>query len=83
MSTKQVLMLLTTLTFLLIPGAVSGNNSSDGEYSVSTETSSKGVLLEEFTGINCGWCPQGHAIAAKLAKASSEVYVVADRKSVV
>lgn len=77
MSTKQVLMLLTTLAFLLIPGAVSGNNSSDGEYSVSTETSSKGVLLEEFTGINCGWCPQGHAIAAKLAKASSEVYVVA------
>lgn len=77
MGTKQVLTLLTTLVCLSIPEVVFGNSSSDEEHSVSTEVSAKGVLLEEFTGINCGWCPQGHAIAAKLAKASPEVYVVA------
>lgn len=77
MGGKRVLILLTTLACLSVPEVVLGNNSSDEEYSVSTEVSAKGVLLEEFTGIHCGWCPQGHAIAAKLAKASSEVYVVA------
>lgn len=77
MRRKQVLTLLTTLVCLFIPEVVFADNSSDEGYSVSTEVSAKGVLLEEFTGINCGWCPQGHAIAAKLAKASPEVYVVA------
>lgn len=77
METKHVLTLLTTLACLFIPEVVLADNPSDEGYSVSTEVSAKGVLLEEFTGINCGWCPQGHAIAAKLAKASPEVYVVA------
>lgn len=79
MDVKQVLTLLTTMACLYMPEFVYGNSSSDldEEYSVSTDVSAKGVLLEEFTGINCGWCPQGHAIAAKLAKASSDVYVVA------
>lgn len=77
MGVKRVLTLLTTLALAIIPEVVFGNNSSDEEYSVSTDLSSKGVLLEEFTGINCGWCPEGHAIADKLVKASSNVYVVA------
>ncbi len=30
---------------------------------VSTETQNKKVVLEEYTGIHCSYCPQGHAIA--------------------
>ncbi len=30
---------------------------------VSTDPENKKVILEEFTGIHCGFCPQGHAIA--------------------
>ena len=30
---------------------------------VSTEIENKNVILEEFTGIHCGYCPDGHAIA--------------------
>tara|TARA_R110002072_G_scaffold110599_3_gene238433 strand:+ start:2804 stop:4519 length:1716 start_codon:yes stop_codon:yes gene_type:complete len=30
---------------------------------VSTEPENRKVILEEFTGINCVFCPQGHAIA--------------------
>ncbi|GGE39196.1 T9SS type A sorting domain-containing protein [Psychroflexus planctonicus] len=30
---------------------------------VSTTPENKNVILEEFTGINCQFCPQGHAIA--------------------
>ena len=29
---------------------------------VSTEATNKNVILEEFTGINCGYCPDGHRI---------------------
>ena len=29
---------------------------------VSTEAANKNVVLEEFTGINCGFCPDGHKI---------------------
>lgn len=30
---------------------------------VSTSSENKNVVLEEFTGIHCGYCPDGHAIA--------------------
>ena len=33
---------------------------------VSTEPANKNVVLEEFTGVNCGYCPDGHRIAAEL-----------------
>lgn len=33
---------------------------------VSTEPSNKNVILEEYTGINCGYCPDGHRIANQI-----------------
>jgi hypothetical protein len=30
---------------------------------VSTTPENRKAILEEFTGVNCQWCPQGHAIA--------------------
>lgn len=43
---------------------------------VSTKVEKKGILIENFTGIHCGFCPQGHEIirtilAAKPDKAYS------------
>lgn len=35
-------------------------------YEVPTTQQYKNILLEEFTGIHCGFCPQGHAIANNL-----------------
>ena len=37
---------------------------------VSTEPSKKNVVLEEFTGINCPYCPDGHRIANGIAAAN-------------
>ncbi|MCB0792597.1 MAG: Omp28-related outer membrane protein [Flavobacteriales bacterium] len=34
------------------------------------------ALLEDFTGIHCGYCPEGHAIAASLEAADPERVVV-------
>ncbi|MDA9907297.1 Omp28-related outer membrane protein [Flavobacteriaceae bacterium] len=33
---------------------------------VSTEPENKKVVLEEFTGITCGYCPDGHTIAQNI-----------------
>ena len=37
---------------------------------VPTSVEKKNVVLEEYTGIHCGWCPEGH----KLAKALHDKY---------
>lgn len=34
-----------------------------GQTIVSTSPENKKAILEEFTGVNCGYCPQGHTIA--------------------
>ena len=36
---------------------------------VSTTRSTKNVLIEEFTGINCGYCPDGHRIVGEVMAA--------------
>lgn len=37
---------------------------------VSTEVANKNVILEEYTGINCGYCPDGHRIANQIVAAN-------------
>jgi len=41
-----------------------------GQTIVGTEPENKNVVLEEFTGLNCGYCPQGHQIAQDLQDAN-------------
>lgn len=61
--------LLALISFLATVGTLSALD-------VSTQPQYKKALLEEFTGINCGNCPDGHAIAAKLQLAQSENVIV-------
>jgi len=37
-----------------------------GQTIVSTTPSNKNVILEEFTGTNCQYCPDGHKVAAQI-----------------
>ncbi|MDR0348608.1 MAG: Omp28-related outer membrane protein [Tannerella sp.] len=47
-------------------------------YEVSTEVQKKNILLEEFTGIHCVYCPEGHKIANNLIAAQEgTVYTIA------
>ena len=41
--------------------------SSNAQLPVSTTPSLKNAILEEFTGIHCVYCPDGHKIAAQIA----------------
>ncbi|GGD87665.1 T9SS type A sorting domain-containing protein [Planktosalinus lacus] len=44
---------------------------------VSTDPENKKVILEEFTGINCVYCPDGHAIAQAIKNNNpDEVFLV-------
>ena len=48
-----------TLSMLFVLFAI----SSFSQTIVSTDPENKNVVLEEYTGIHCVWCPEGHAIA--------------------
>ncbi len=37
---------------------------------VSTDPSNKNVVIEEYTGINCGYCPDGHRIVKEYEEAN-------------
>ena len=54
--------LLFSLSFLV--GAV-----AFAQTFVSTTPSTKNVLIEEFTGVNCGYCPDGHRIVKEIMAA--------------
>lgn len=43
-----------------------------GQTIVSTTPQNKSVVLEEFTGIHCGFCPSGHQIAKAIQDANPD-----------
>jgi len=43
---------------------------------VGTDPENKNVILEEFTGIHCGFCPQGHEIAQGILDANPDDVVL-------
>lgn len=50
---------------------------AQSEQFVSTEVSNKNVVLEEYTGIQCQYCPDGHRIANEIAAAHpGRVFVI-------
>ena len=53
---KNYLLLFTLSSYL----------ASFSQTIVSTDAENKKVILEEYTGIYCGYCPDGHAIAQAL-----------------
>ena len=48
---------------ILLSVFVLGSFLSSAQTNVSTTPENKNVVLEEFTGISCPYCPDGHAIA--------------------
>lgn len=53
---------------LLIVAAFACIASVDAQTIVSTVPSNRNVVLEEYTGIYCQYCPDGHRIATELEK---------------
>lgn len=55
--------LLTALT-------LAGYGVAMAQLPVGTTAQNRKVVLEEFTGVNCTWCPQGHDLANQLIAAN-------------
>ena len=51
----------TILLFLLLATTLKAQNL------VSTDPYKRNVIIEEYTGVYCGYCPDGHRIANELA----------------
>ena len=65
------------LSLVVIALLISFTLSAQGDQFVSTTPTHKNVLLEEYTGINCGYCPDGHRIANQIAAAHpGEVFII-------
>lgn len=58
---------LPLLSFVFFMGLV-----SYAQTIVSTTPQNRNVILEEFTGINCVYCPDGHAIAQAIQNANPD-----------
>lgn len=43
---------------------------SSAQTFVSTEVANKNAIIEEYTGVNCGYCPDGHKIANQIVAAN-------------
>lgn len=64
--------------FILMLTLIASVYYTNAQTIVSTDPENKKVVLEEFTGIYCGYCPQGHATAQAIKDAHpDDVMVVA------
>lgn len=57
---------------LLLGAALLLGTASFAQTMVSTTPQNKKVVLEEFTGIHCVWCPDGHVIANAMKNANPD-----------
>ncbi|WP_421752077.1 Omp28-related outer membrane protein [Croceimicrobium sp.] len=58
------------LLALGILGALLSGHEAYAQLPVSTSPENKNVVLEEFTGIHCVYCPDGHLLASNFANAN-------------
>jgi len=64
---KKILLSLFTLSCFVL----------NAQTFVSTTPENKNVILEEFTGISCGYCPDGHRIGQDLHNANpNDVFLI-------
>lgn len=64
--------------FTLMTAGVGLGLTANAQLPVSTAAQNKKVVLEEFTGIHCVWCPDGHKMAndLKASKPAGSVVLV-------
>lgn len=82
---KKLLLLLTVSAsmFMISCGpdektpTTNNNNNTGGEtFLASTEPSNRNAVLEDFTGVRCGYCPDGHVRAKAAADANPGKFLI-------
>lgn len=71
---KKAILILGYLYSILTVSLYAQNEPAvKSDYRVSSEPAAAHILIEEFTGLHCSYCPQAHAITNNLT------YVAGDR----
>lgn len=81
---KKVLLLLTISASLFMMSCSDNttttppttNNNGTTEFLASTEPSNRNAVLEDFTGVRCGYCPDGHVRAKAAADANPGKFLI-------
>jgi len=69
---KKIFLLVTLFAVVLAgckddgAGTTPVIEGGGAEFLASTEASNRNAVLEDFTGVRCGYCPDGHRIASDL-----------------
>ena len=72
---NKILIMKKIFTFLIL--SVLLNSYSIAQNWVSTTPENKNVIFEDFTGIGCGYCPDGHKIIDEVKSANpDDVYII-------
>lgn len=74
---KKLFLILLTIG-IVMTGCKKDDDTTtnDGEFLASTTTQNKVAVLEDFTGVRCGYCPDGHVIATNLLAANPGKFIV-------
>ncbi len=68
---------IKTMKKILFPAIALFSFIASAQTFVSTSVENKNVILEEYTGISCGYCPDGHKIAQDLHNANpNDVFLI-------
>ncbi len=81
--TFRLLGVALVATAMLFAGCNKNEEEDDDEEEISldisapTEVQNRNALIEEFTGVNCGYCPDGHRMVNELMAANpGRVYAI-------
>ena len=62
---NEIFKILCALSLMMILSIIFINKCNAQTF-VDTTQQNKNIILEEFTGIGCVWCPAGHLIGQQL-----------------
>ena len=65
---KRYIKTYTIMKKLLLVAGIAFGIGASAQTIVSTEVQNRNVVIEEYTGIGCGYCPAGHENVATYSK---------------
>lgn len=57
-------------------GGTGGGSGIPADFTASQDPSNRVALLEDFTGVRCGYCPDGHVVAAGIEASLGDQFVL-------
>jgi thiol-disulfide isomerase/thioredoxin len=73
---KLSILILSAFLVFSIGCQKDDDDDANAPFLAPTTSQNKVAVLEDFTGVRCGYCPAGHDIAANLASSNPDKFIV-------